>query len=49
LLGGSWIDDGAAFKAALADGTSWGPFATKFALRPETYPGLDALLARCTP
>ncbi|EHR69412.1 hypothetical protein BurJ1DRAFT_0529 [Burkholderiales bacterium JOSHI_001] len=49
LLGGSWIDDPASFKAALAAGDSWGPFATKFALRPDAYPGLSALLARATP
>jgi hypothetical protein len=46
MLGGSWIDDATAFKAALAEGRSWGAFATKFALRAADYPGFDALLAR---
>ena len=43
LLGGVWIEDGAAFKAALADGTPWGRHARKFALARDDYPGAAAL------
>jgi uncharacterized protein len=46
LMGGSWIDDRAAFKRALSEGDRWGRFAPKFALRREHYPGFDALLER---
>jgi uncharacterized protein (DUF4213/DUF364 family) len=46
LLGGSWIADAAGFQAALAEGRSWGGFATKFALRAGDYPGFEALMAR---
>jgi uncharacterized protein (DUF4213/DUF364 family) len=46
LMGGSWVDDAAAFRQALLAGDRWGRFAPKFALRREDYPGFDALLAR---
>jgi uncharacterized protein (DUF4213/DUF364 family) len=46
LMGGSWIDDLAGFKAALAAGRSWGPCATKFALARAAYPGWEILLKR---
>jgi len=44
LLGGSWIVDAEGFKSALAAGAPWGPFAFKFAIRREGYPGIDRLL-----
>lgn len=43
LLGGAWIEKPDAFKAALANGTPWGPHARKFALTRGDYPGIDAL------
>jgi uncharacterized protein (DUF4213/DUF364 family) len=46
LLGGSWIVDAAGFKAALASGVSWSPFARKVAIAREDYPGFDALIAK---
>lgn len=46
LLGGSWIVDAPGFKAALAAGTSWSPFARKVAIARDVYPGATALLAR---
>jgi uncharacterized protein len=46
LLGGSWIMDAGAFKAALRAGQPWGVFARKFALAADEYPGFDALLAK---
>lgn len=42
-LGGTWIDDAAAFKAALAEGGSWSAAATKFLLESAGYPGLAVL------
>lgn len=45
LLGGSWIVDAAAFKAALAAGEPWGRHAFKFAIRREAYAGIERLLA----
>jgi uncharacterized protein len=46
LLGGTWITDGAAFRAALAAGASWTAAARKTAIRRENYPGIEALLDR---
>jgi uncharacterized protein len=46
FLGGSWITDPAGFLKALAAGTSWSPYARKFALTPAAYPGWRTLLAR---
>lgn len=46
LLGGSWIVDPAAFRAALQAGAPWGGFARKFALARAGYPGFEALLAK---
>ena len=39
-IGGSWVEDRAAFVAALAAGRPWGRSARKFLWRRETYPGL---------
>jgi hypothetical protein len=46
LIGGAWIENAEGFKHALAGGQPWGAHARKFALAPEDYPGVDALLAR---
>lgn len=46
LLGGSWVNDREGFLAALRKGESRSGFASKFALTPGSYPGLEALLAR---
>jgi len=43
-LGGVWIEQGDAFKQALAAGEVWGKFARKFSLARESYPGIDALI-----
>jgi uncharacterized protein len=43
-LGGTWVQDAAGFKAALAAGHAWGRFARKTAVTPHTYPGLRTLL-----
>ena len=48
LLGGSWINDGQGFTAALRSGESPGAFASKSALTADSYPGFDALLARAS-
>lgn len=46
LVGGTWITDGEAFRAALASGTPWTAAARKVAISREDYPGFEALLAR---
>jgi uncharacterized protein (DUF4213/DUF364 family) len=46
LLGGTWVDDGAAFADALRRGESTSAHARKFSLAADAYPGWDALLAR---
>jgi hypothetical protein len=46
LVGGTWITDGAAFRAALAIGAPWTAAARKAAIRREDYPGFEALLDR---
>jgi len=46
LLGGSWIVDAVAFKAALTGGRPWGGSARKFALGAAGYPGFEPLLAK---
>ncbi len=46
LLGGSWIVDAGALKAALAEGRPWGASASKFALGTADYPGFEPLLAK---
>jgi uncharacterized protein len=46
LLGGTWIVDADAFKAALDAGSPWGRFTHKFALGHDAYPGFDRLMAR---
>ena len=45
-LGGSWVEDGPAFIAALRAGEKRHGAARKFALRRADYPGLPALLNR---
>ncbi len=42
-IGGSWIEDRAAFVAALSQGAPWGKTARKFLWRRGDYPGLAAL------
>lgn len=44
LVGGTWISDREAFRAALAAGSSWTAAARKTAIRPGDYPGFEALL-----
>ena len=46
LVGGNWIEDGAAFVAALRSGESWGATARKTAILRDGYPGFDTLLSR---
>lgn len=46
LVGGTWITDGEAFRAALTAGASWTTSARKVAIRREDYPGFEALLDR---
>jgi uncharacterized protein (DUF4213/DUF364 family) len=46
LVGGTWITDREAFRAALTIGASWTAAARKVAIRREDYPGFDALLDR---
>lgn len=46
LLGGTWVTDPQAFRAALLAGEPWSPHARKFALAPSAYPGFEALLQR---
>ncbi|WP_341889064.1 DUF364 domain-containing protein [Variovorax sp. YR752] len=48
LLGGSWIVDAPAFKAALAAGVSWGAHARKSAIHRDDYPGFEQLLERAS-
>jgi len=43
-LGGSWVVDAEAFKAALRAGQPWGRFTRKVLLGREGYPGFDRLL-----
>jgi uncharacterized protein (DUF4213/DUF364 family) len=46
LLGGRWVVDAEAFKAALRNGQPWGGFTKKFALGRDDYPGFDQLLVQ---
>jgi len=46
FVGGTWIHDSAGFINAIHTGESWSQFAQKCALRPDSYPGFDALLAK---
>ena len=46
LVGGTWITDREAFRAALATGSSWTAAARKTAIRRADYPGVEALLDR---
>jgi uncharacterized protein len=39
-IGGTWIEDSAAFKSALASGAKWGSFARKFVIERSQYPGI---------
>ena len=46
FLGGSWVNDQAAFVDALIRGESKSAYAEKYALTANAYPGFAALLAR---
>jgi hypothetical protein len=46
VVGGTWITDSEAFRAALATGTPWTAAAHKVAIRRADYPGFEALLDR---
>lgn len=46
LMGGSWIEDSAAFVDALLSGEGWSKMARKSAITASDYPGWDALVAR---
>jgi hypothetical protein len=46
LVGGTWIFDREAFRAALTTGSSWTAAARKVAIRRAEYPGFEALLDR---
>ena len=46
LAGGTAVTDPAAFKAAIASGARWTGSTRKCAIRRDTYPGFEALLAR---
>lgn len=45
LLGGTWIEDSAGFKRAIAAGATWGVHARKSAIARAGYPGIAALQA----
>lgn len=46
LVGGTWITDHEAFRAALTTGESWTAASRKVAIGREDYPGFEALLDR---
>ena len=46
VLGGSWINDGKGFTAALRSGEPLSAYTSKSALGRGNYPGFDSLLAR---
>jgi uncharacterized protein len=46
LLGGTWITDREAFRAAVTAGSSWSAAAHKVAIHRADYPGFEALLDR---
>ncbi len=46
LVGGTWITDGEAFRAALLAGQPWTASARKTAIGRADYPGVEALLDR---
>jgi len=46
MIGGSWIEDGAAFIAALVRGEGWSKRARKTAISATDYPGWTVLCAR---
>ena len=46
LVGGTWITDREAFRAALATGSSWTAAARKTGISRADYPGIEALLDR---
>lgn len=48
LLGGNWIIEREGFIAALENGEPRSEFTEKFALTRDSYPGLDALMARAS-
>jgi uncharacterized protein len=46
LVGGTWISDREAFRAALTTGASWTAASRKVAIRRADYPGFEALIER---
>jgi uncharacterized protein (DUF4213/DUF364 family) len=49
MLGGTWVVDAVAFKAALQAGQPWGVHTRKFAISRDAYPGFEPLLANVCP
>lgn len=47
-VGGIFFDDPGRLREVLAVGDSWGSAGRKYQIRPEDYPGVDVLIARCT-
>ncbi len=45
-IGGRRVVDPAGFREAFRNGGKWGPFATKYVITRQAYPGVDALLYR---
>jgi uncharacterized protein (DUF4213/DUF364 family) len=45
-IGGRRVVDPAGFREAFRNGGKWGPFATKYVITRQAYPGVDALLDR---
>jgi hypothetical protein len=46
LVGGAWVLDQAALREAITSGAPWAGSTRKCALRPEAYPGFEALVGR---
>jgi hypothetical protein len=40
------VIDAQGFRAAFRKGEQWGPFATKYVITRQAYPGVDVLLDR---
>jgi uncharacterized protein (DUF4213/DUF364 family) len=45
-IGGRRVIDAQGFREAFRNGEKWGPFATKYVITRQDYPGVDALLER---
>jgi uncharacterized protein (DUF4213/DUF364 family) len=45
-IGGRRVIDAQGFRAAFRKGEQWGPFATKYVITRQAYPGVDVLLDR---